>query len=145
MIVLSWKLGCKVIYITLLTDQAKRQGRLASPQAKTHGHAQPVGRGPRCCCVVVSARMHAHSSAPQGPRCCCVALLARLCARPWASSASCTRLVGRSLYSRLNIFPIYLLSFRLRRITVVRYDLFVSPSLRIFAIRYTIPMQGRIV
>ena len=51
-----WKQGCKVIYITLLTDQAKKQGRLASrasqatrtacPRPATHCRLKPTARAP---------------------------------------------------------------------------------------------------
>ena len=143
-IAVSWKLGHKVIYITLLTDQAIRQGRPASPRSITRTRTASWAVGRAAAAVSWSWPACAHSCSTMGQRC-CVALLACLARAPMGLECFVYSARGPLFVFAFNIFPIYYLSFRIRRITVVQYDLFVSPSLQIFAIRYTIPMQGRIV
>ena len=144
MIAVSCKLGHKVIYITLLTDQTIRQGRLASPRSITRTRTASWAVGRAAAAVSWSWPARAHSCSAMGQRC-CVALLACLARAPMGLECFVHSARGPLLVSAFNIFSIYYLSFRIRRITVVRYDLFVSPSLRIFTIRCTIPIQGRIV
>ena len=118
--------------------RAQRHTAGRSPQ-RARRAAGPWALLARRCCALLRA---VACSRPMGWP--CSPLLASLLAR-WALHAYVLGSTGRQLrcpsYSRFNIFPIYYLSFRIRRITVVRYDLFVSPSLRIFAIRYTIPTK----
>ena len=81
MIAVSWKLGHKVIYITLLIDQAIRQGRLASPRSITRTRTASWAVGRAAAAVSWSWPARAHSCSAMGQRC-CVALLACLARAP---------------------------------------------------------------